>query len=214
MKQPSLINLLERERCFLDPLGLRYSTWEEELPKSFQIFASLALPSGETRRPLGHQRILPPHGCRQRQQRGWRKRCSAGEGGSGAASSALCSAVHRHLRPPGPPLPCGARSGAGANRVGISREKPSGLQPEEEEGSPDPSTPGRAGDFWETASATFRSRSLLASTREREKAPAPHFSRPGRERPGMPRGAAPSVQGTFGRLFPGDADPDSGRTQA
>lgn len=103
LKQPSLINLLERERCFLAPLGLRYSTWEEELPKSFQIFASLALPSGETRRPLGHQLILPPHGCRQRQQRGWRKRCSAGERGSGAASSALCSAVHRHLRPPGPP---------------------------------------------------------------------------------------------------------------
>lgn len=49
----------------------------------------------------------------------------------------------------------------------MSREKPSAVQPEEEdEGSPDPSTHGRAGDFLETVNATFRSRSPAASTRE------------------------------------------------
>lgn len=93
LKPTALINLLERERCFLDRLGLRYFTCKEALPKSFPIFASLALPSGETR-PFGQRRILPSRGCRQRgrgkQRSAGQSKCSAG--GSGAARSALRSA--------------------------------------------------------------------------------------------------------------------------
>ncbi|XP_065539322.1 uncharacterized protein LOC136016285 [Lathamus discolor] len=122
---------------------------------------------------------------------------------------ALRSAGHRH--PPGPPQACRARSGLGLTRraeteilriresTGTSREKPSALQPEPGTRSPDPSIPGRVGNFWKRP-ALLPAAILARPGRVPRPAtyPGTHSCSPGRERwqqlpgehPGMPGEAA------------------------
>ncbi|XP_054053790.1 uncharacterized protein LOC128908172 [Rissa tridactyla] len=178
--------------------SLRYSTWKEGLPKPVQLFASLALlPAVKQEDPLAiTASSLPAAAVSACGEAG---KAVLGRGGSGAAGSAPRSALHRHLRPPGPPQP--VRDPAQKGR-GCPGRNPQQCSPRRRTGEARTLLPTDGlGTFWK------RSTPLSAAV-PLQPAPGRHKNLPPRtfpvgagsagnsspqESPGMPRRAAPPV---------------------